>query len=106
MGETNDRKAAKLYDAIDGSELFSNPVEKPFRSLMNIPFILEKGGVDAEGIKAMEMDFKQQAAERGLVTLGGHRSVGGMRASIYNAMPEAGVDALVELMQDFEEQHA
>jgi phosphoserine aminotransferase len=91
--ETNKRKAAKLYKAIDDISFYSNPVEVKNRSWMNVPFILENADLDAEFIK--------QAAAKGLVTLKGHRSVGGMRASIYNAMPEAGVDALVAFMQEF-----
>ena len=97
IGEINQRKAAKLYAAIDASDFYANPVEKAFRSIMNVPFTLANADLDA--------DFLTQAAERGLVTLKGHRSVGGMRASIYNAMPEEGVDALIEMMQDFEKQY-
>ncbi len=91
--ETNKRKAAKLYKAIDDISFYSNPVDVENRSWMNVPFILENADLDAEFIK--------QAAAKGLTTLKGHRSVGGMRASIYNAMPEAGVDALVAFMQEF-----
>lgn len=94
MGEVNERKASKLYDAIDSSDFYSNPVRKDCRSWMNVPFIVGDGSQDAE--------FLAGAKEAGLVTLKGHRSVGGMRASIYNAMPEAGVDALVDYMQAFE----
>lgn len=94
MEETNRRKAGKLYAAIDNSDFYSNPVDVECRSLMNVPFIL----ADAE----KDSLFLKQAAEAGLHTLKGHRSVGGMRASIYNAMPEAGVDALVDFMQTFE----
>ncbi len=94
MEETNRRKAGKLYAAIDASDFYSNPVDIECRSLMNVPFIL----ADAE----LDSLFIKQAAEAGLHTLKGHRSVGGMRASIYNAMPEAGVDMLVEFMQTFE----
>jgi phosphoserine aminotransferase len=97
MGEINQRKAAKLYDLIDGSDFYANPVAKNGRSWMNIPFTL----ADAE----LDGAFLAGAAERGLVTLKGHRSVGGMRASIYNAMPEAGVDALVEYMKAFEKEN-
>ena len=96
MAEINQRKAGKLYDLIDGSDFYANPVEKRGRSWMNVPFTL----ADSELDKA----FLAGAAERGLVTLKGHRSVGGMRASIYNAMPEAGVDALVAFMRDFEKE--
>ena len=91
--EINRRKAAKLYQAIDDLSFFSNPVEVKNRSWMNVPFILADAELDAEFIK--------QAATRGLTTLKGHRSVGGMRASIYNAMPEAGVDTLIAFMQEF-----
>jgi phosphoserine aminotransferase len=94
MGEINQRKAAKLYDAIDASAFYANPVATECRSWMNVPFTLADASLDA--------DFLQQAGEAGLKTLKGHRSVGGMRASIYNAMPEAGVDTLVEFMAEFE----
>jgi len=97
IGEINKRKADKLYAAIDTSDFYKNPVDKEFRSWMNVPFTLANSDLDGE--------FLSQAAERGLVTLKGHRSVGGMRASIYNAMPEEGVDALIQMMQDFEKQY-
>ena len=98
IAETNERKANKLYSAIDHSNgFYSNPVPKAYRSWMNVPFILSDANLDAE--------FLAQATEAGLVTLKGHRSVGGMRANIYNAMPEAGVDALVVFMQDFAAKH-
>jgi len=90
----NQRKAEKLYRAIDESAFYSNPVALNGRSKMNVPFILANADLDAS--------FIEQAAANGLVTLKGHRSVGGMRASIYNAMPEAGVDALIAFMQEFE----
>jgi phosphoserine aminotransferase len=93
MAETNQRKAEKLYAAIDGSGYYRNPVEKASRSWMNIPFTLADANLDKT--------FLAEAAKAGLKTLSGHRSVGGMRASIYNAMPEKGVDTLVEFMQDF-----
>ncbi|MEW6445820.1 MAG: 3-phosphoserine/phosphohydroxythreonine transaminase [Pseudomonadota bacterium] len=93
MGEINKRKASKLYDAIDNSPFYSNPVDPKCRSWMNVPFILANSELD----KA----FLKEAEAADLTTLAGHRSVGGMRASIYNAMPEAGVDALVEFMNDF-----
>ncbi len=98
MADINLRKASKLYAAIDGSSFYANPVEIKSRSWMNVPFTL----ADAE----LDKVFLQQAAAAGLVTLKGHRSVGGMRASIYNAMPEQGVDALIDFMQAFESQHA
>ncbi len=90
----NQRKAEKLYTAIDSSDFYTNPVDVECRSWMNIPFILANAELDA--------GFLQQAASNGLTSLKGHRSVGGMRASIYNAMPEAGVDALIDFMQEFE----
>jgi phosphoserine aminotransferase len=93
MAEINQRKAEKLYAAIDDSGFYRNPVEKASRSWMNIPFTLADANLDKT--------FLAEAAQAGLKTLSGHRSVGGMRASIYNAMPEAGVDALVEFMKDF-----
>ena len=98
MAEVNQRKAEKLYAAIDNSEFYSNPVEKISRSWMNVPFILANSDLDGA--------FLSGAKEAGLVTLKGHRSVGGMRASIYNAMPEEGVDALVAFMAEFEKQNA
>lgn len=98
MAEINQRKAAKLYAAIDQSSFYSNPVAPINRSWMNVPFILAKPELDAT--------FLKLADEAGLTALKGHRSVGGMRASIYNAMPEAGVDALVSFMADFEQHHA
>jgi phosphoserine aminotransferase len=94
MGEINQRKANKLYDTIDQSDYYTNPVRQDCRSWMNVPFIL--------GNDDHNEAFLSEAKDAGLVTLKGHRSVGGMRASIYNAMPEAGVDALVSFMTDFE----
>jgi phosphoserine aminotransferase len=94
MARINHRKAQKLYDAVDGSDFYSNPVDPDCRSWMNVPFTL----ADAE----LDGSFLEEAEQAGLVTLKGHRSVGGMRASIYNAMPEEGVDALVDFMADFE----
>ncbi len=93
MGAINQRKAEKLYRYIDESGFYKNPVDPASRSWMNVPFTLPKEEWDA--------DFLSGAKKAGLVTLKGHRSVGGMRASIYNAMPEAGVDALVEYMKSF-----
>jgi phosphoserine aminotransferase len=97
MGEINQRKAEKLYSAIDNSGFYQNPVEKQYRSWMNIPFTLNNADLDA--------DFLAGAKTAGLLTLKGHRSVGGMRASIYNAMPEEGVDALISYMQEFAKQN-
>ena len=95
--KTNRRKAGKLYAAIDESGFYSNPVDVECRSLMNVPFIL----ADAE----LDSVFLKDAADADLHTLKGHRSVGGMRASIYNAMPEAGVDALIDFMKEFEKKN-
>lgn len=97
MEQINIRKASKLYDFIDASDFYRNPVDPAVRSRMNVPFLLADD--------ALNKDFLAQADEAGLSTLKGHRSVGGMRASIYNAMPEAGVDALVDFMRDFEQRH-
>jgi phosphoserine aminotransferase len=97
MEKTNRAKAQLLYDALDASNFFKSPVARENRSLMNIPFTLKDEALDDEFLKA--------AKARGMVQLKGHRSVGGMRASIYNAMPIEGVQALVELMKDFEKQH-
>ncbi len=95
MGEINQRKSKKLYDVIDNSGgFYSNPVNVAYRSWMNVPFILKDALLDEE--------FLAATIEAGLVQLKGHRSVGGMRASLYNAMPEAGVDALIDLMQQFQ----
>lgn len=98
MAEINGRKAAKLYEFVDNSEFYRNPVEPTARSWMNVPFILADDALDGS--------FLKQADAAGLTNLKGHRSVGGMRASIYNAVPEAAVDALVEFMADFEQRHA
>lgn len=95
MAEINRRKAAKLYAAIDASTFYANPVEVPSRSLMNIPFTLAD--------PALDKPFLEEAEAGGLLNLKGHRSVGGMRASIYNAVPEEAVDALIAFMQDFEQ---
>lgn len=97
MAEVNKRKAGKLYAAIDNSAFYSNPVDTGCRSWMNVPFTLADPGLDAR--------FLDEAKEAGLVTLKGHRSVGGMRASIYNAMPEEGVDMLIDFMTDFEKRN-
>lgn len=97
MAEINQRKAAKLYAAIDASDFYANPVKVEHRSWMNVPFTLANPELDSV--------FLEEAKKVNLTTLKGHRSVGGMRASIYNAMPEAGVDTLVEFMADFEKRH-
>ncbi|NMB31017.1 MAG: 3-phosphoserine/phosphohydroxythreonine transaminase [Clostridiales bacterium] len=94
MAEHNKKKAAILYDYLDNSKLFKGTVEKNSRSLMNVPFIT--GDTD------LDKKFIDRCVENGLVNLKGHRSVGGMRASIYNAMPIAGVEKLVDVMKKFE----
>ncbi|MBR2527356.1 MAG: 3-phosphoserine/phosphohydroxythreonine transaminase [Oscillospiraceae bacterium] len=98
MKKRNEEKAKLLYDFLDGSKLFKGTVEKKDRSLMNVPFITGDTQMDAKFVKA--------AAAEGLVNLKGHRSVGGMRASIYNAMPMKGVQTLVDFMKKFEEENA
>ena len=97
MAEHNRAKAALLYDCIDNSQFFSNHVARADRSLMNVPFKLRDESLDEAFLKG--------AQALGMVQLKGHRSVGGMRASIYNAMPVEGVRALVAYMQKFEQQH-
>lgn len=97
IGKRNERKAAKLYAAIDSSGYYKNPVDKACRSWMNVPFTLPNPELDKP--------FLQEAKATGLTNLKGHRVVGGMRASLYNAMPEAGVDALVAFMADFAKRH-
>ncbi|WP_110070396.1 3-phosphoserine/phosphohydroxythreonine transaminase [Halomonas sp. A11-A] len=94
MEAINARKAARLYAAIDASELYSNPIAVANRSRMNVPFVLADARLDEA--------FLAEAEAAGLLNLQGHRSVGGMRASLYNAVPEAAVEALVEFMADFE----
>ena len=94
MQEINEKKAKILYDFLDNSKLFKGTVVPEDRSLMNVPFITGNEELDAK--------FVKEAKEAGLVNLKGHRSVGGMRASIYNAMPKEGVIALVEFMKKFE----
>jgi len=95
--EINVAKAKLLYDYLDQSRFFRNPVAKEDRSRMNVPFTLANPALDDEFLKG--------ASKRGMVQLKGHRSVGGMRASIYNAMPIEGVRALVEYLKEFEKQH-
>lgn len=94
MADLNDAKAARLYAYIDDSGFYSNPVAKNCRSRMNVPFVLADPALDPV--------FLKEATEQGLLNLKGHRSVGGMRASIYNAMPMAGIEALIAFMQDFQ----
>ena len=98
MKARNEQKAKVLYDFLDSSQLFKGTVVKEDRSLMNVPFVTGDKELDAKFIKA--------ADEAGFVNLKGHRSVGGMRASIYNAMPPEGVDALVAFMKKFEQENA
>jgi phosphoserine aminotransferase len=94
MASRNRRKADKLYAAIDASDLYANHIDADSRSRMNVPFVLADPALDGR--------FLELAAQAGLMNLKGHRSLGGMRASLYNAMPEAGVDALVDFMGEFE----
>lgn len=98
MKEYNEKKAAVLYDFLDNSALFQGTVAKADRSLMNVPFVTGNEELDAK--------FVKEAKAAGLENLKGHRSVGGMRASIYNAMPIEGVNALVEFMKKFEKENA
>ncbi len=95
--QKNIHKATTLYKAIDSSSLYTNPVNVNYRSRMNIPFVLK----DAE----LDKVFLQDAEKQGFMELKGHRSVGGMRASIYNAMPIEGVQALIDFMAEFERTH-
>lgn len=97
LKKINQEKAKILYDYLDASDLFSSPVQKENRSLMNVPFVTGNEELDAKFIK--------EAAQRGLKTLKGHRTVGGMRASIYNAMPIDGVKALVQCMEEFKKKN-
>lgn len=97
MEAINRRKAERLYGLIDGSDFYANPVELPSRSLMNVPFTL----ADA----ALDKTFLAESEAAGLLNLKGHRSVGGMRASIYNAVDESSVAALCDFMADFEQRH-
>ena len=94
----NEYKAGVLYDFIDNSSFYTNRVEKKYRSIMNVPFVTPSPELDAQ--------FVKEAAANGLVSLKGHRLVGGMRASIYNAMPVDGVKALIEFMKKFERENA
>ena len=98
MQRMNQEKAAILYDYLDQSKLFSGTAKKEFRSLMNVPFVTGNPDLDAK--------FIAEAKAAGIENIKGHRSVGGMRASIYNAMPKAGVEALVQFMDKFERENA
>ena len=97
MADINHRKSQRLYDAIDLSGFYQSPVDTDCRSWMNVPFTLADDALDSV--------FLDESTKAGLLNLKGHRSVGGMRASIYNAMPEAGVDALIDFMIEFEFTH-
>ena len=96
--QVNQEKAKLLYDFLDNSKLFKATAQKKYRSLMNVTFVTGDAEKDAAFVKA--------AAAQGLVNLKGHRTVGGMRASIYNAMPMEGVKKLVEFMKEFERENA
>ena len=98
MKERNEKKAKVLYDFLDESKLFHGTVRKEDRSLMNVPFVTGDEELDAK--------FVKEATAAGFVNLKGHRTVGGMRASIYNAMPIEGVEKLVAFMREFEKQNA
>ncbi|MFI8620205.1 3-phosphoserine/phosphohydroxythreonine transaminase [Marinomonas sp. NPDC078689] len=95
--QANIRKAEALYRAIDESSFYSNPIDPAYRSRMNVPFVLADD--------SLETLFLEESEAAGLRTLAGHRSVGGMRASIYNAMPMEGVQALIDFMHSFEQRH-
>jgi phosphoserine aminotransferase len=97
MAKRNEEKAKLMYDFLDSSKMFKGTVDKEFRSLMNIPFVTESKELDAEVVAATKA--------AGYDNLKGHKSVGGLRASIYNAMPKAGVEALVKFMGEFEKNH-
>ena len=98
MKERNEKKAKILYDYLDASQMFKGTVEAKDRSLMNVPFVTGSDELDAR--------FVQEAKAAGFESLKGHRSVGGMRASIYNAMPLEGVQTLIAFMKKFEEENA
>ena len=97
MNKRNEEKAKVLYDFLDNSKMFSGTVEKEVRSLMNVPFVTESAELDAVVVKATKA--------AGFDNLKGHKSVGGLRASIYNAMPKEGVEALVAFLEKFEQEH-
>jgi phosphoserine aminotransferase len=90
-------RSEKIYNIVDNSGFYSNPIDKKFRSRMNVPFILKDDNLNDT--------FLKEARDNGLIELKGHRSVGGMRASIYNGMPMEGIDTLIQFMQDFEKRH-
>jgi phosphoserine aminotransferase len=97
MDKINREKAQILYDFLDESQMFGGTVEKEVRSLMNVPFVTASAELDAEVVAATKA--------AGFDNLKGHKSVGGLRASIYNAMPKEGVEALVAFLKKFEEEH-
>jgi phosphoserine aminotransferase len=99
MRDINNNKAMMLYDEIERNTMFQSPVNKEDRSIMNVPFVFCDDNI-------MDDEFLKFCDEKGLKTLKGHRSVGGFRASIYNAMPESGVGALIAAMQEFEDQYS
>ena len=98
MKERNEKKAALLYDYLDSTDFYKGTVAKKDRSIMNVPFVI--------GDKDLEAKFVKEAEANGLIGLKGHRSVGGMRASIYNAMSYEGVEALIAFMKKFEAENA
>ena len=98
IGKINNRKAKKLYQFIDDSNFYENNINKENRSIMNIPFLLRNDDLDTK--------FLSESKNAGLLALKGHRSVGGMRASIYNGLPEEAVDTLIEFMDDFEKKYS
>ena len=97
MKKRNEEKAQLLYDFLDQSKLFKGTARKEDRSIMNVPFVTGDADLDAK--------FVAEAKEAGIESIKGHRSVGGMRASIYNAMPREGVEALVAFMEKFEKEN-
>ena len=97
ISKINHTKAKTLYQFIDTSDFYSNPVAVANRSIMNVPFILKDSNLDAQ--------FLHDSKNEGLLNLKGHRSIGGMRASIYNATPQDAIDALIEFMREFEKKH-
>ena len=103
MLKRNKEKADMFYSYLDSSDFYKSPVEKNSRSLMNIPFVTRE--TDPDKVAALNKRFVAEASAAGLVNLAGHRLVGGMRASIYNAMPMEGIEKLVEFMADFRKTH-
>ena len=97
ISRINNRKANKLYDYIDSSDFYSNNINVENRSIMNVPFLL--------GNEDLNDKFLEESKEAGLLALKGHRSVGGMRASIYNGLPEEAVDALIDFMDVFQKEY-